>query len=62
MTMHDQVIVALISTIGSVTVAYLTTNQVSKPSYDELKKKRKKLKNKLKKKLKVKKDKDDKNN
>lgn len=59
MTMHDQVIVALISTIGSISVAYLTTNQVSKPSYDEMKKKHKKLKNKLKNKLKGKIDKDD---
>lgn len=48
MTVHDQVLVALISTIGSIAVAYLTTHQSSKPSYDELKKENEKLKRKLK--------------
>ena len=45
MTVHDQVLVALISTIGSIAVAYLTTHQSSKPSkYDELKKENEELK------------------
>lgn len=49
MTVHDQVLVALISTIGSIAVAYLTTYQSSKPSkYDELKKENEELKRKLK--------------
>ncbi|MFQ3624098.1 hypothetical protein ACSF83_03565 [Lactobacillus johnsonii] len=49
MTVHDQVLVALISTIGSIAVAYLTTHQSSKPSkYDELKKENEELKRKLK--------------
>lgn len=49
MTVHDQVLVALISTIGSIAVAYLTTHQSSKPSkYDELEKENKELKRKLK--------------
>lgn len=48
MTVHDQVLVALISTIGSIAVAYLTTHQSSKPSYDELKKENEKLKKKIK--------------
>lgn len=48
MTVHDSVLVALISAIGSIIVAYLTTHQSSKPSYDELKKENEKLKRKLK--------------
>ncbi|MDY4730324.1 MAG: hypothetical protein SPC26_09535, partial [Lactobacillus amylovorus] len=46
--MHDSVLVALISAVGSIIVAYLTTHQSSKPSYDELKKENEELKRKLK--------------
>ena len=57
MTVHDQVLVALISTIGSIAVAYLTRHQSSKPSkYDELKKENEELKRKL---LKEEKNEDD---
>jgi len=49
MTVHDSVLVALISAVGSIIVAYLTTHQSSKPSkYDELKKENEELKRKLK--------------
>ena len=48
MTVHDSVLVALISAVGSIIVAYLTTDQSSKPSYDELKKENEELKRKLK--------------
>lgn len=48
MTVHDSVLVALISAVGSIIVAYLTTHQSSKPSYDELKKENEKLKKKIK--------------
>lgn len=33
--MHDDVLVALISTIGSILVAYITTRQKSKPTEDD---------------------------
>ncbi|MBB1078981.1 hypothetical protein H5S09_04285 [Limosilactobacillus sp. STM2_1] len=46
--MHDQVLVALISTIGSIVVAYLTTHQSKKPSVnDELVRENEKLKKQL---------------
>lgn len=46
--MHDDVLVALISTIGSVLVAYITTHQQSKPSEnDKIREENKKLKEQL---------------
>ena len=43
--MHDNVLVALISTIGSITVAFITTHQQGKPSEDDkLREENKKLK------------------
>ena len=47
--MHDDVLVALISTIGSVLVAYITTHQQNKPSEnDKIREENKKLKEQLK--------------
>ena len=46
--MHDQVLIALISTVGSIVVAYITTHQNKKPSInDELRKENEELKKKL---------------
>ncbi|MCC4502054.1 hypothetical protein [Limosilactobacillus reuteri] len=46
--MHDQVLIALISTIGSIVVAYLTTHQNKKPSIDdELREENEELRRKL---------------
>ena len=46
--MHDQVLIALISTVGSIVVAYLTKHQNKKPSInDELRKENEELKKKL---------------
>lgn len=51
--MHDSVLVALISTIGSITVAFITTRQQGKPSEDDrLREENKKLKNQLRRKRK----------
>lgn len=48
--MHDQVLVALISTIGSILVAYITTHQQHKPSdLDKMREENRKLKKELKK-------------
>jgi hypothetical protein len=53
MVMHDDVLVALISTIGSVLVAYITTHQQSKPSEnDKIREENKKLKEQLRRKKK----------
>ncbi len=46
--MHDSVLVALISTIGSIAVAFITTHQQGKPSEDDrLREENKKLKDQL---------------
>lgn len=51
--MHDDVLVALISTIGSVLVAYITTHQQNKPSEkDKIREENKKLKKQLRRKKK----------
>lgn len=51
--MHDSVLVALISTIGSIVVAYITTHQQNKPSdNDKLREENKKLKEQLRRKKK----------
>ncbi|WP_278843877.1 hypothetical protein [Limosilactobacillus vaginalis] len=56
--MHDDVLIALISTIGSILVAYITTRQKNKPTEDdELKKEIEDLKKELREK--DKKDEDD---
>lgn len=49
MAMHDEVLVALISTIGSIIVAYITTQQHKNPSEDDrLREENKRLKQELK--------------
>lgn len=49
MAMHDDVLVALISTIGSIIVAYITTQQRNKPTEnDKLREENRKLKEKIK--------------
>lgn len=51
--MHDDVLVALISTIGSVLVAYITTLQKNKPTEDDkLRKENQRLKRELRRKKK----------
>lgn len=53
MAMHDDVLVALISTIGSVLVAYITNLQRGKPTEDDkLREKNRKLKQELRRKKK----------
>lgn len=50
--MHDEVLVALISTIGSIIVAYITTIRRDKPSEnDRLRQENKRLRKKLKEKM-----------
>ena len=47
--MHDEVLVALISTIGSIIVAYITTQQHNKPTEnDKLRQENQRLKQELK--------------
>lgn len=47
--MHDEVLVALISTIGSIIVAYITTQRRDKPSeHDRLIEENKRLRKELK--------------
>lgn len=49
MIMHDEVLVALISTIGSIIVAYITTQQHNKPTEnDKLRQENQRLKQELK--------------